>query len=122
MNSKIHELLKKAGVAHGLSEDEILVMMSLGNQQLLTRAKQNIANNAKGQGLSTAKINTLLAKIDALSRTYRNAQKEAIDTVSAKKQELKTEYAKQQITETEEKIAKTRALQQKLASFIAHSK
>ena len=122
MNRNIYTILKDAGVAHGLAQEEVFAMMAMGNEGLLNAVKEAITAAAKQSGKTASELGKTLSELDVIAREYRRAQAGAIRKVSEAKRELMNEYVVNETEVKKEEVKKSEAMQRKLAVFLAQNR
>jgi len=119
MNEKIHKILQDAGVAKGLTQEEVFQMMLLGNDVFLGTAKEKLAEATKKGEITQGELAGFLHTLDECSREYRELNKSVYENIRVKGEELMNEYAQKMIQEEEQKQKELMKANQILTTFLS---
>ena len=110
MQAKIHEMLVDAGAAHGITSDEAMILIALGNDMILNQVKAELK-----QTMSDEEYANACQVLDECAVKHRAVQQKAVDDIS-KAVEERAGVPRKNI---HQQIAEQEALSRELNSFLA---
>lgn len=76
MDQKIHQILQEAGVEHQMNDDDLALLILLGNDDMWEKTKCEIENSTKDGKISEQEAEKLIKELEQTRREFQAKQKE----------------------------------------------
>ena len=110
MDAHVHNILQNAGVAKGLTQNEVFLMMAMGSSELLTNVIEKLGEALQNKEITVEEYHESVTTLKNLSLEYRKAHQNYL----AKVKTINEEEVKENTTTIE-------SLQKKLDAFLSSS-
>ena len=110
----MHKILEDAGVAKGVSEEEVMIMLALGSPRLLQAVKTKLAAD---KSIAPAELSEMLSTLDAQAQQYKQVQRGGVQKLIDKEDELISFLLQREIDNEQQQIKQLRAASAALDSL-----